>query len=146
MGRLQQGEGAGYAVFVGDRIETVVCSIALLLLPQLAEPDPAEAGPARQHLPRRPTRRYLGAVAAAAFAGLLLLAAVVAWLVRRPSQRGTAAEQEEALLYSHIPGTPAKPSAALSDKHTAAWSVKQGRLDAVRASGAIPKKLSNLPA
>lgn len=96
----------------------------------------------RQPLPFPLIHRYLGAVAAAAFAGLLLLGAVVAWLVRRPAQRGTAAEQEEALLYSHIPGTPAKPNAALGDK----WAAKQGRLDAVRASGAIPKKLSNLPA
>jgi hypothetical protein len=102
----------------------------------------------RSLLPAACTCRYLGAVASAAFLGLLLLGAVVAWLVRRRPRHASVAEQEESLLYQHIPGTYKAVSSSAAGTPWAAGSAKGTA--AIRAAagpqGQVSKKLSNLPA
>jgi hypothetical protein len=77
-----------------------------------------------------------GAVLSVALVVMLLLAFAMA--MYRTRQTARAGEQEESLLYSHIPGTPAKLTVD-----------SKGPVAVMRASaaaGAVAKKLSNLPA
>lgn len=83
--------------------------------------------------------RLLGAVLSAALVVLLLLAGAVAMRNARRSN----ADQEESLLYSHIPGTPANAAAAAA---ATPWAAGKGSVTAIRAASGVTKKLSNLPA
>lgn len=70
---------------------------------------------------------------------------------RRSASERRSVEQEEQLLYSHIPGTPKRGKAAGGATTTAAgsaaWQPGKGSSAAGKAPGApVPKKLSNLPA
>jgi hypothetical protein len=69
-----------------------------------------------------------------------LLAGLMA-VLKMVWQRRSAgmADQEETLLYSHIPGTPSKKAAAATGSAAAAS-------EADAAAGPVVKKFSNLPA
>lgn len=88
----------------------------------------------RAHLFRR---RYWGLIASLAFVGLLAASLLLGALWKRRAVTSRAAEAEESLLYSHIPGTPARgPAGALHSSSAVPH----------RLNGPVAKKLSNLPA
>lgn len=82
----------------------------------------------------------------ASLACVVLLAGVLAVAWSRRGGRATAAEQQEALLYSHIPGTPARQHKGGTVQHTTPWAEGRGSVAALKAAGPVAKKLSNLPA
>ena len=107
--------------------------------------------PPEQNTPAHLTRSYFGLVASLAIVALVVGVLAVWSRSRRSASR--PAEQEEALLYAHIPGTPQRGSgkagsaAAAAASSSAAWQPGKGGGAAGKAAGApIPKKLSNLPA
>lgn len=80
-------------------------------------------------------------VASAACLGLLAGVMAVLKMVWQRRSAGMA-DQEEALLYSHIPGTPSKKAAAAA----AGSATAAAATSAAAAAGHVAKKFSNLPA
>lgn len=123
--------------------------------PLITEPSTGTSASTPNHPPAHPpTRRYAGLIVSVACAVLLAGVLIMVWHKRR-SSAGVVAEQGEALLYAHIPGTPAKRSAALASSGGSGgsgsphWTRSKGgagSLAAVASASAIPKKFSNLPA
>lgn len=105
---------------------------------------------ATQPFPRFP-RSWFGLVASLAIIALVVGVLAVWSRSRRSTTERRAVEQEEQLLYSHIPGTPkrgkAPGAASVTANSSAAWQPGKGSSPAGKVAGApVPKKLSNLPA
>ncbi|KAI7846304.1 hypothetical protein COHA_000141 [Chlorella ohadii] len=105
--------------------------------------------PAQEHKDFDP--RWFGLVASLAIIALVVGVLAVWSRSRRSTTERRAVEQEEQLLYSHIPGTPkrgkAPGAASVAANSSAAWQPGKGSSPAGKVAGApVPKKLSNLPA
>lgn len=82
---------------------------------------------------------------------LLLGLLAGAWHWSRSRSRSSDGDQQESLLYQHIPGTPSRARAGAAGSAAiptaTPWAAgKAGSTLAAAAVGAVPKKLSNLPA
>ncbi|PRW61512.1 outer membrane efflux [Chlorella sorokiniana] len=151
-----------YAVFASSSRGPVVPSTAnsstaeepakakpleLIVAPFGVGPKPPH--PAQEHTAFDP--RWFGLVASLAIIALVV-GVLAVWSRSRRSSARSAVEQEEQLLYSHIPGTPKRGKAgsaasATTASGSAAWQPGKGGSPAGKAAGApVPKKLSNLPA
>lgn len=79
---------------------------------------------------------------------LLLGLLAGAWHWSRTRTRGQDADQQESLLYQHIPGTPSRArNSGAAGRMATPWAA--GKADkglAAMAAAPVPKKLSNLPA
>ncbi|KAL4424018.1 hypothetical protein ABPG75_001319 [Micractinium tetrahymenae] len=91
--------------------------------------------------------KYLGAAISVSCLVLLLGLLAGAWHWARSRTRGPDGDQQESLLYQHIPGTPSRARGGAAGAAATPWAAgKAGGALAAAASGAVPKKLSNLPA
>lgn len=102
-------------------------------------------------IPPHPLLSWFGLVASLAIIALVVGVLAVWSRSRRSASERRSVEQEEQLLYSHIPGTPKRGKAAGAVATTAAgsaaWQPGKGSSAAGKTVGApVPKKLSNLPA
>lgn len=78
---------------------------------------------------------------------LLLGLLAGAWHWSRTRTRSHDGDQQESLLYQHIPGTPSRARNSAAGSSATPWAAGKahGAL-AATAMGSVPKKLSNLPA